>query len=105
MNISLTCHGSSFPPPNGENNKKGKKMDNFKLGDDLSLCDNILDPVTFDDIVTAVRLNEKVVDKDAVLKTAQELIDIRMRDFKILLENNINEIIKDALFCREGAAS
>ena len=55
-------------------------MDNFKLGDDLSLCDNILDPVTFDDIVTAVRLNEKVVDKDAVLKTARELIDIRMRD-------------------------
>lgn len=105
MNISLTCHGSSFPPPNGKNNKKGKKMDNFKLGDDLSLCDNILDPVTFDDIVTAVRLNEKVVDKDAVLKTAQELIDIRMRDFKSLLENNINEIIKDALFCREGAAS
>ena len=80
-------------------------MDNFKSGDDLSLCDNILDPVTFDDIVTAVRLNEKVVDKDAVLKTARELIDIRMRDFKFLLENNINEIIKDALFCREGAAS
>lgn len=105
MNISLTCHGSSFPPPNGENNKKGKKMDNFKLGDDLSLCDNILDPVTFDDIVTAVRLNEKVVDKEAVLKTAKELIDNRMRDFTFLLENNVNELVDMALLYRGDAAS
>lgn len=79
-------------------------MDNWKLGDDLSLCDNILDPVTFDDIVTAVRLNEKVVNKEAVLKTAQALIDSRMRDFSSLLENNINEIINMALLYRGDAA-
>lgn len=79
-------------------------MDNWKLGDDLSLCDNILDPVTFDDIVTAVRLNEKVVNKEAVLKTVQALIDSRMRDFTSLLENNINEIINMALLYRGDAA-
>ena len=78
-------------------------MENWKLGDDLSLCDNILDPVTFDDIVTAVRLNEKTVDRDAVLKTARALIDSRLKDFNFLFENNVDGIIREALFWKEEA--
>lgn len=68
---------------------------NWKLGDDLSLEDDIIDPVTFDDIVISVRCNAKRIDKEAVKKAWKEIMEIRLEDALYLLENNIEEIIEE----------
>ena len=68
---------------------------NWKLGDDLSLEDDIIDPVTFDDIVISVRCNAKRIDKEAVKKAWDEIMELRFEDAEYLLENNIEEIIEE----------
>ena len=73
----------------------------WKLGEDLHLTDNILDPITFKDIITALHCNEQVIDRRAIQNVINEMMDIRMQDFDHLINNNINEIIAEAKKGRE----
>ena len=75
----------------------------WKLGDDLSTYDNILDGFTFDDIITAVRCNCRTIDRAAVKKTAREILESRMEDYLFLLDNNAEEIAAEARRQRKGA--
>lgn len=68
----------------------------WKLGEDLHPTDNILDPITFEDIITALRCNEVVIDRRAIQNVINEFMDTRMQDFDHLINNNINEIIAEA---------
>ena len=69
----------------------------WKLGYDLSQQDNLFDGFTFDDLILAVHCNCRSITPEAVRKTAKEIIDIRMVDFKYLLENNMDEIMEQAM--------
>ena len=68
-------------------------MSDWKLGKDMIASDTILDPVTFDDLILALKCNCKRIAPDAVIVQATEIINQRLEDVKYLIENNIDEII------------
>lgn len=69
---------------------------NWKLGNDLLPCDNILDGITFEDVILAVHCNCQEITRDAVLWEARMIAEQRMQDYKYILANNIDEIISRA---------
>lgn len=71
------------------------KEKQWKLGDDMFLEDNMLDPITFDEVVMTVRCNCREINCESVRKTAMEILESRKEDFIYLLYNNMNEIIKE----------
>ena len=68
----------------------------WKLGEDLSTYDNLLDGLTFDDLILAVHCNCRVITPAAVLKEFDNIMQSRMQDVKFLLDNNMKEIIAEA---------
>ena len=72
-----------------------------KLGEDMHPNDNIFDPITFKQIITALHCNEKALDYKAVNHVAIEIFKSRWQDFMYLLENNTDEIIAEAAKGRE----
>ena len=74
----------------------------WKLGDDLFETDNLLDQVTFDDLILAVHCNSRVIDKQAVKRELHEIIESRFEDMNFLLERNLDEIICRAKIGRGG---
>lgn len=68
----------------------------WKLGVDMHPNDCIFDPITFEQIITALHCNERVIDEHAVLKVIREIVDSRIQDFLYLVTNNIQEIIAEA---------
>ena len=65
----------------------------LKLGKDLLTSDTILDPVTFDDLILALKCNYAYIGETAVRAQMKEILDQRLEDVKYLIENNIDEII------------
>ena len=65
----------------------------WKLGKDMISSDTILDSVTFDDLILALKCNCEHITPDAVIVQATEIINQRLEDVKYLIENNIDEII------------
>lgn len=74
----------------------------WKLGDDLVPDDNLLDGFTFASLILAVRCNCKHITPEAVRRTAKEILDSQMQDYRYLLENNIEEIMSEAMDGRAG---
>lgn len=68
-------------------------MSEWKLGKDLLTSDAILDPVTFDDLILALKCNYAYIGETAVRTQMKEILDQRLEDVKYLIENNIDEII------------
>lgn len=68
-------------------------MSDWKLGKDMIPSDTILDPVTFDDLILALKCNFERITPDAVIIQATQIINQRLEDWKYLLENNMEEII------------
>lgn len=65
----------------------------WKLSKDMISSDTILDSVTFDDLILALKCNCEHITPDAVIVQATEIINQRLEDVKYLIENNIDEII------------
>ena len=53
----------------------------WKLGVDMHQNDNILDPVTFEQIITALHCNAKVINENAIWGVVREIMDSHMQDF------------------------
>lgn len=68
----------------------------WKLGDDVSVEDNILDGLTFKDLILAVHCNCESITPEAVRREAAEILEERMQDYRFLLRNNIEEIMAEA---------
>lgn len=68
-------------------------MSEWKLGKDMLTSDAILDPVTFDDLILALKCNYEYIGETAVRTQMKEILDQRLEDVKYLIENNIDEII------------
>ena len=71
----------------------------WKLGVDLSTCDNLLDGITFDDLILAVHCNCREINRMAVHQQLSEILAQRRQDMVHLLERNIETIMAEA---REG---
>ena len=68
-------------------------MPEWKLGKDMLTSDTILDPITFDDLILALKCNYAYIGETAVRTQMKEIQDQRLEDVKYLIENNIDEII------------
>lgn len=68
----------------------------YKLGDDLHETDNILDAITFDEILMTINCNVQNINRKTVLKEIDEILEIRLQDYRDLLAINIDEIVKRA---------
>ena len=72
------------------------------LGDDLAACDNLLDGITFDDVILAVHCNCRVISRETVTKQFFEILEQRLLDMNELLNRNIDKIAEEARKGREG---
>ena len=73
----------------------------WKLGEDLNNEDNILDGITFADIILAAHCNCKEITPAAIIQEFRDFLEIRMTDAEFLLANNMGEIIAEAKRGRE----
>lgn len=68
----------------------------YKLSQDLRPQDNILDNLTFNDIITASQCNLKEITPDTIRRQALELFEMRKRDFMDLLDtDNIAAMVEE----------
>jgi hypothetical protein len=68
----------------------------WKLGVDLYKNDNLLDPLTFEQVVVALYCNEKHINKRTAQKVVNEIIKQRMEDVRNLLKINLDKIVEMA---------
>ena len=71
------------------------------LGDDLAACDNLLDGITFEDVILAVHCNSRVISRETVTKQFFEILEQRLLDMNELLNRNIDKIAEEARKGRE----
>lgn len=69
----------------------------WRLGEDLCREDNLLDGITFSEIITTVHCNCKIVTADAIRKEAKHILEIHRQDMEYLLENNLDIIAEEAM--------
>lgn len=67
----------------------------WKLGEDLCLTDDLLDPITFEEVALTCKCNCREVTRESVCAEIQTILEMRMEDMKALLERNIDEIIEE----------
>ena len=73
----------------------------WRLGEDLSTCDNLLDGVTFDDLILAVHCNCRTITPEAVLSELKAILEQRRQDMLHLQVNNRERIMEEARKGRE----
>ncbi len=73
----------------------------WKLGDDLAVYDNLLDGLTFEDLILAVHCNCPKIDSTAVYSELKQMFEGRKQDMMFLVKNNMDAIIAEAKKGRE----
>ena len=63
----------------------------WKLGEDLAEIDNILDQITFDDVILALH-HQRVINEQSLQSVVKDIMDQRMQDFEYLLANNVDTV-------------
>lgn len=71
-------------------------MRKWKLGEDVSQSENLLDPVTFAELIMTLRCNCSEITEKSIRAEMKRIMDIRLQDMNYLLDNNIEEIIAAA---------
>lgn len=71
------------------------------LGEDLSSNDNLLDGITFYEVILQVHCNCRKITPQAVRKELEETLSQRIEDMRFLLENNMQQIMDEAMKGRE----
>lgn len=68
----------------------------WKLGVDLSVQDNLLDGLTFDDLILAVHCSSRKITPASVYAELSQILAQRKQDMTFLVERNMAEIIAAA---------
>lgn len=74
----------------------------WKLGEDIDRHDNLLDSISFDELILTVHCNCREITQEAVEKELNRIFEIRIQDMQCLLEKNIDGIIAEAKKGRES---
>lgn len=68
----------------------------WRIGDDLILSDNVLDGLTFNDLILAAH-HTSVVNPETVRKNLKDMLEGRLEDMWFLVEKNMDIIIQEAM--------
>lgn len=74
----------------------------WKLGEDIDRHDNLLDGISFDELILTAHCNCREIASEEVEKELDKILEIRLQDMKYLLQNNLHEIIQEAKKGRES---
>lgn len=74
---------------------------NWKLGEDVFPEDNMLDGITFQEVIMTVHCNCRDITYDAIRKEVLTLLEMRIEDMKVLMEKNLAVIAEEARKGRE----
>lgn len=68
----------------------------WRLGEDLSTYDSLLDVLTFDDLILQIHCNvpKDKMTSERVMAELDCLLDSRMDDMRFLVEKNMDKIIE-----------
>lgn len=66
----------------------------WRLDDDLSVNDSVLDGFDFQQLITTVRCNSPKINEQAVWMAVKDTMDCLLQDMHFLVENNMDLIIK-----------
>lgn len=66
------------------------------LGDDLRPEDNLMDGITFDEIILTAHCNCRNITRETVIREVNDLVSMRMDDMRELLMRNIDIIMAEA---------
>lgn len=56
--------------------------------------DNLLDGLSFYDVILAAHCNCKTIDRNAIRTQVQEILSQRLEDMNYLLDRNIDKLVK-----------
>lgn len=73
----------------------------WKLGVDLFKEDNLLDPITFDELILTVHCNCREITPKAVREELRRILEYKRQDMEELLRINMDIIIAEAKKGRE----
>ena len=68
----------------------------WRLNEDLVKSDNLLDNVTFEELITTVRCNCPTINSKTVRAELKRILEIRQQDMEYLLKENMDVIIDEA---------
>lgn len=68
----------------------------WTLGDDLRPEDNLMDGITFDEIILTVHCNCRNITQETVIREVNDLVSMRLDDMRELLMRNIDIIMSEA---------
>ena len=68
----------------------------WKLGDDLYPEDNLLDGITFGELILTAHCNCRTITPQAVQRELSEILEARKQDMEFLLKKNMDIIIEEA---------
>lgn len=69
---------------------------NWKLGDDLSVHDSLLDEIDIADLILALH-HTSTVNRKTAKQCLKEMLESRLDDMWFIFENNVDEIIAEAM--------
>lgn len=69
----------------------------WRLGEDLSIEDNMLDGITFADVILVVHHNCREITPEAIRKEVLDFVELRLDDMKYLMEKNLDVIAAEAM--------
>ena len=72
------------------------------LGEDLAASDNLLDEITFEELITTVRCNCREITPEAVTNELSSIVGMRCVDMLELLARNMDAIVNEAKKGRAG---
>lgn len=73
----------------------------WMLDDDLSIQDNLLDKITFDELILTVHCNCRKITPASVLAEFRNILNSRLDDAQELLARNMSKIIEKSKEGRE----
>lgn len=74
----------------------------WKLGEDIDRHDNLLDGISFDELILTAHCNCREITPEGVEKELDKILEIRLQDMKYFLQNNLQEIVQEAKKGRES---
>lgn len=69
----------------------------WKLGEDVSEHDNLLDGITFNQLIVSLHSGSERVTPAEVRKVVKDMLEIQLEDMWFLVDKNMDEIIKRAM--------